>query len=180
MASAQAQVVALGASNTQGYDLPSSDAYPAKLEALLRAKGYNVSVANQGRNGDTSDWMLARFDSAVPAGARVVILECCGNDDKDKKHLVSDHVGNTAALVRKAQSQNISVVYLTQQYQGNPDNAAAAAAAAAGAKLCGSMLQGVPQEHLRPSSAGTHADPEGYEIVARRILGCVVSALGKP
>src|ERR1700733_13091855 len=88
---AQSQVVALGASNTRGFDLPLSDAWPAKLEALLRAKGRNVSVANEGVNGDTSEGMLSRFASAVPEGTRVVILECCGNDNKNNRHVVTDH-----------------------------------------------------------------------------------------
>jgi len=66
--------------------------WPAKLEVLLHHRGVNVSVANEGVNGDTSDGMLQRMDSAVPSGTRVVILICCGNDNKDKHHFVTDHV----------------------------------------------------------------------------------------
>lgn len=69
---ADAQVVALGASNTVGY--------PTLLEAMLRAKGYNVTVSNAGVNGDTTSGMLGRVDSAVPPGTRVVILQPGGND----------------------------------------------------------------------------------------------------
>jgi acyl-CoA thioesterase-1 len=68
---ASAQVVALGDSATRGYLLPITDAWPAKLEGLLRQRGINVGVANQGVNGDTSDGMLSRLDSAVPDGTRV-------------------------------------------------------------------------------------------------------------
>src|SRR3974390_3285553 len=71
---ANAQVVALGASNTAGKGVSSQDAYPAQLEAMLKAKGYAVSVINSGINGDTTPGMLARLDSAVPKGTRVVIL----------------------------------------------------------------------------------------------------------
>ena len=79
----QAQVVALGPSSTRGYLLPLTDAWAAKLEALLRQHGANLSVANEGINGDTSDGMLSRLDSAVPNGTRVVVFTCCGNDNKD-------------------------------------------------------------------------------------------------
>ena len=79
-AAVQAQVVALGASNTAGKGVAPQEAYPAQLEAMLRAKGYNGHVVNAGLNGDTTAGMLARLDSAVPNGTRVVILQPGGND----------------------------------------------------------------------------------------------------
>ena len=42
---ADAIVVALGASNTYGEGVARGEDYPAQLEALLRARGHNVSVA---------------------------------------------------------------------------------------------------------------------------------------
>jgi len=65
-----AQIVAFGASNTAGYGVGSGEAYPARIEALLHAKGYNVSVANAGISGDTTSGMLSRIDSAVPRGTK--------------------------------------------------------------------------------------------------------------
>ena len=47
-AAAQAQVVALGASNTAGKGVAPQEAYPAQLEAMLRAKGYSGHVVNAG------------------------------------------------------------------------------------------------------------------------------------
>jgi acyl-CoA thioesterase I len=75
-----AQVVALGASNTFGKGVAPGQAYPAQLEALLRARGLNVNVVNAGVNGDTTGGMLARLDSAVPKGTNIVILQPGGND----------------------------------------------------------------------------------------------------
>jgi acyl-CoA thioesterase I len=63
-AAAQAQVVALGASNTAGKGVAPQESYPAQLEAMLRAKGYSGHVVNAGLNGDTTAGMLARLDSA--------------------------------------------------------------------------------------------------------------------
>ena len=61
-----ATVVALGASNTFGKGVSPSQAYPAQLEVLLRAKGLNVNVINAGINGDTTGGMLARLENVVP------------------------------------------------------------------------------------------------------------------
>ena len=52
-------IVALGASNTVGR---SGTSYPAELEALLKAKGYDVRVINAGVNGDTTAGMAARLN----------------------------------------------------------------------------------------------------------------------
>jgi len=75
-----ATVVALGASNTAGKGVSPGEAYPAQLEALLRARGLDVTVINAGVSGDTTGGMMARLDSVVPKGTRVVILQPGGND----------------------------------------------------------------------------------------------------
>ena len=75
-----ATIVALGASNTYGKGVARNQAYPAQLEAILRAKGSNVRVVNAGINGDTTEGMLGRLDRAVPNGTSVVILQPGGND----------------------------------------------------------------------------------------------------
>jgi acyl-CoA thioesterase-1 len=75
---AQAQIVAIGASNVAGRGVSSSDAWPAQLERMLAAKGRRVHVTNAGINGDTNAGMLARLDSAVPQGTRLVLLDKYG------------------------------------------------------------------------------------------------------
>jgi acyl-CoA thioesterase-1 len=78
--SADAQIVALGASSTAGYGVGASSAFPALLEAMLRARGRPMSVSNAGVSGDTTGGMLARLSGAVPPGTRIVILQIGGND----------------------------------------------------------------------------------------------------
>jgi acyl-CoA thioesterase-1 len=75
-----ATIVALGASNTYGKGVARNQAYPAQLEAILRAKGANVRVVNAGINGDTTEGMLQRLDRTVPNGTSAVILQPGGND----------------------------------------------------------------------------------------------------
>src|SRR5262245_51915235 len=70
-----ARIVALGASNTAGTGVGKSAAWPARLQALLKARGVNATVLNAGIHGDTTGGMLARLDRAVPPGTRLVILQ---------------------------------------------------------------------------------------------------------
>ena len=68
------RIVAFGASNTAGYGVGSNLAWPARLEAMLRAKGYDVTIANEGISGDTTAGMLSRLNSTVPNGTRIALL----------------------------------------------------------------------------------------------------------
>ncbi len=83
---AYAQVVAFGASITRGKGVSGQEAYPARLEALLRSKGINVTVVNQGINGDTLQNMQDRMDRAVPQGTRVVILQVGAPKEESSYH----------------------------------------------------------------------------------------------
>lgn len=56
------RIVVLGDSLTAGLGLPADQAFPAKLEQALRAKGLAVEVTNAGVSGDTAASGLARLD----------------------------------------------------------------------------------------------------------------------
>jgi acyl-CoA thioesterase-1 len=101
-----ATVVALGASNTFGKGVARGQAYPAQLEALLRAKGLNARVVNAGINGDTTGGMLARLDRVVPKGTSVVILQPGGND---RRKLAPDR---TSEIEARLAAMGIKVVLL--------------------------------------------------------------------
>jgi acyl-CoA thioesterase-1 len=68
ISSANAQIVVLGASSTAGYGVGSAAAFPAQLEAILRANARPMSVVAAGVSGDTTGGMLARLSSAAPPG----------------------------------------------------------------------------------------------------------------
>ncbi len=73
-------IVALGDSLTAGYGLSADDAFPAKLNAALKAKGVSATVINAGVSGDTAGGGLDRLDWSVPEGTDGVILELGAND----------------------------------------------------------------------------------------------------
>jgi acyl-CoA thioesterase-1 len=81
VASAKAvKIVALGDSLTAGLGLPAQEAFPAKLQAALKAKGIDATVVNAGVSGDTASGGLDRLDWSVPDDADAVIVELGAND----------------------------------------------------------------------------------------------------
>src|SRR4051794_15320435 len=74
------RIVAVGASNTHGWYVGNQGAYPAQLQALLKAKGIDAHVTNAGVPFDTTAMMLRRIDIDVPNGTDIAILQPGGND----------------------------------------------------------------------------------------------------
>jgi lysophospholipase L1-like esterase len=78
----QIQIVAIGASNTSGLHVSTSERWSNRLESMLRAKGYDATVSNMGVVGDTSAGILSRVAS-IPAGTKVVVFDVGAGNDKD-------------------------------------------------------------------------------------------------
>lgn len=74
------RLVVLGDSLTAGLGLPPGKAFPDRLQAALRARGWDVDVLNAGVSGDTAADGLGRYDWAVPANADALIVELGAND----------------------------------------------------------------------------------------------------
>jgi acyl-CoA thioesterase-1 len=74
------RIVAFGDSATFGYLVARNEAFPAQLQRALRAKGYDVTVANKGMNGDTTANALRRFDDAIGPDTDIAIVEFGTND----------------------------------------------------------------------------------------------------
>ena len=143
-----APIVALGASNTYGKGVARSEAYPAQLEALLRARGLAVRVANAGVNGDTTAGMLRRLEGALSGDTKVVILQPGGNDRR--KGQESDSARNLGAIEAKLNARGIRIVMLPN-----------------------GMLHGLPHQ-----PDGEHLTPGGYRMLAEALLPQVVAAMG--
>lgn len=153
-ATANAQVVASGASNTAGKGVPPQYAFPAQLEGMLRAKGYTGQVVNAGISGDTTAGMLARVDTAAPAGTRVVILQPGGNDRR-RGGSEAQRDANVQQIVTRLGSRGVQVVMVENQ-----------------------MLHALPEQYRQPD--GQHFTPQGYQLLASWRLPNVAQALGMP
>jgi acyl-CoA thioesterase-1 len=106
---ASAQVVALGASNTAGKGVGSSDAFPAQVEAILQARGRAMSVSNAGVSGDTTSGMLSRLSSSVPEGTKYVIVQFGGNDVR-RGGSPAERQANIAAINQQLRARGIRVI----------------------------------------------------------------------
>ena len=82
------RIVAVGESNFRPPDVTVdnlkgvalNDAYPARLERALRARGHDVHVANAGVPGDTTHGVIGRLHTAAPEGTQIVLLSVGIND----------------------------------------------------------------------------------------------------
>jgi len=106
---ASLRIVAIGASNTQGWYVGKQGAYPANLESLLKAKGVNAQVTNAGVPFDTTAKMLGRIDADVPNGTDIVILQPGANDrrffgTKERR------AANIAEMERRLRARAIKVI----------------------------------------------------------------------
>jgi acyl-CoA thioesterase I len=149
---AHAQVVAFGASNTAGTG-PSgggvmpSEAYPAQLEKLLRARGLGVTVKNAGAPGITTAMMLSGLDSAVDAGTKVVILNPGVPNDIRRGGTAVDAERNVAEMSRRLKTRGIKVIVLrTSSFPAN-------------------------------TREGEHYNAKGHAVIAAKLLPQVMAAL---
>lgn len=145
-------VLALGASNTEGWGLPLSQSYPARLEALLKAKGIDATVHNFGIAGDTTRGMSARLQAGLPKGTRIVILQPGTNDAR---------LGQTAERAVYIEEMRAWLVAREIELLILENDA----------------LDDLPRSELRPD--GIHFTPAGYALLAQRILPEVLVALGR-
>ena len=147
---AAAQIVAFGASNTAGYGVGSDAAWPARLEAMLRAKDYQAAVANAGISGDTTAGMLERLDTAVPAGTELVILAIFPYNDAGKGISPAEHEANIQRILGLLQVRGIRTISAIPYVPGLPTQ-----------------------------SDGIHLTAEAHATLAARLLPQVIGVIGR-
>jgi acyl-CoA thioesterase I len=113
-AAAPLRIVAIGASNTHGWYIGKAGAYPAQLQALLRARGVNAHVSNAGVPFDTTGTMLGRIDADVPDGTHIVILQPGGND---RRFFVTpqQRAANIAEIERRLRARAIKTIVYDEE-----------------------------------------------------------------
>jgi acyl-CoA thioesterase-1 len=166
------RIVAFGGSNTFGTNLPRGDAYPAQLEALLKAAGHDVVIKNEGTNGQTTAEELQIMDSAVPPGTQIVIFQPGGNDKGKravKSGAVIDTMGNIETIIQRFQERKVLVLFsgvgprrdALQRFDVAMIN----------------EINRLAPEHLQAD--GEHLTAQGYSIVAQKMMPKVVELIAK-
>jgi len=116
---------------------------------MLAAKRRNVHVTNAGISGDTNTGMLARLDSAVPAGTKIVLLDRYGGGWNARRLGKGEQKAELAAIEARLRSRGIRIIPMWW-------NAAL-------------------RNYLQPD--GIHFTVEGHRLVATSMLPSVMGAV---
>lgn len=171
------KLVGFGDSLMAGYQLPASDAFPVKLEAALRAKGYDVEIANAGVSGDTSSGGLARLDWSVPDGTKGVILEL-GANDALRGIAPEETEKNIDAMLTRLKERGIAVLLagmlappnMGADYGKRFNGIYQRMAEKHGVALYPFFLDGVAAQADLQIDDGMHPNPAGVDVMVARIL----------
>jgi acyl-CoA thioesterase-1 len=180
------KIVALGDSLTAGYGLPVADAFPTKLQAALKARGIDATVANAGVSGDTASGGLERVDWSVPQDADAVILELGANDalrGLDPK-LTAKALD---AILTRLEQRHIPVLLagmkappnMGADYAKSFDAIYPALAEKHAVILYPFFLDGVVADAKLNQGDGMHPTAAGVDIIVERILPAVEQLIGK-
>lgn len=176
-ASAATSIVVLGDSLVAGFGMSAQDAFPAKLEAALRAKGYDVTIANAGVSGDTSAAGLARLDWSVPEGTDAVVVEL-GANDALRGQPPEQTEKNLDAIVGRLKQRGIAVLVagmiappnMGAEYGARFNPIFARVAERHGAALYPFFLEGVAGQPALNQADGMHPTPAGIDVMVRNFL----------
>jgi acyl-CoA thioesterase I len=179
-------LLALGDSLTAGLGLDPAQAFPAKLEAALKAKGHDVVVMNAGVSGDTASQGAARLDWALTDDVDGVLVELGANDalrglPPEQAEAAMDEI------LGKLKQRDLPVLLLGMKAPPNlgPEYAAKfdavypALAAKYGAALYPFYLDGVAAEAKLNQADGMHPNAEGVNEIVKRLLPTVETFLSQ-
>jgi acyl-CoA thioesterase-1 len=179
------KTVVLGDSLSAGYGLSGSDAFPAKLQKALKARGIAVDMTNAGVSGDTSSGGRDRLDWSVPEGTQAVIVELGANDALRG----TDPAVTRAALadiLAQLKARGIAVMLCGMVAPPNYGAEFAARfnsiypdlAKSYGVPLYRFFLEGVAADPKLNQADGLHPTAEGVDIIVKNILPTVEAFLG--
>jgi acyl-CoA thioesterase-1 len=180
------RLVAFGDSLSAGYQLGATDAFPAVLEAALKARGHDVTVENAGVSGDTATAGLDRLDWSIAEGTDAVILELGAND---ALRGVDPRITEAAldAILSRLKTRGIKVLLAGMYAPRNNGEAYVRAFDAMYPRLQQKhdvalypfFLEGIQGDAALNLADGMHPNPRGVRVIVERILPAV-EALIKP
>jgi acyl-CoA thioesterase I len=94
--------------------VPLAGAYPAKLEHALRARGWDVSISNQGIRGGTARDAVYSIDMRVPPGTKVTIVQFGINDRYLLRAPAGDIARSLEEIIRRVSAKGSAVILVRQ------------------------------------------------------------------
>ena len=179
-------IVALGDSLTAGFGLPQDQAFPAQLEAALKARGTEAKVINAGVSGDTAAAALTRLDWTLPDDADAVIIELGGNDALQG----IPPEGTKAALtkiIERVQARGLPILLAGQEAPRNMGKDYVDQFRAIYADLavrydvifCPFFLEGAALNDDLMQADGIHPNAKGVAVIVKNIMPKVDGLLSK-
>ncbi|TIS58632.1 MAG: arylesterase [Mesorhizobium sp.] len=178
------KIVGFGDSLMAGFGLGPGEGFTEKLQAALRARGHDVTIANAGVSGDTSSGGLSRLDWSVPDGTQLVILELGAND---MLRGISPEITekNLDGMLAKLKQRKIAVLLagmraapnLGAGYQDAFDAIFPKLAGKYGIPLYPFFLDGVAGEPSLQLEDRLHPNAKGVDRIVERILPAVEKAI---
>ena len=153
------RIVTFGDSGPAGDGVKTSEAYPAVLQATLRARGINAAVQNISTSGLKTSQGLERVDS-IPAGTQIVITEF-GSNDLRANVRTADMNANMDAIVKKLRARNIEVIVMATR---GIDFSAIASANGA------TFVPYPPTYRSYIQSTGRHLSAEGHRKAVEELI----------
>jgi acyl-CoA thioesterase-1 len=175
----QKRLLLLGDSLTAGYGLPAQQAFPARLDAALRASGTTLGIVNAGVSGDTSAGGLARLDWALgspplPDFALVVL----GANDGLRGLDVAAMARNLDQIVSRLKARGVRVMLAGMRAPPNMGSAYTQAFTKAFADVAQKhaiplypfFLDGVAAVPDLNQADGIHPNGAGVDAIVQRLL----------
>ena len=169
-------VVALGDSLTAGLGVTADEAFPARLQARLRAEGYDYRVVNAGVSGDTTAGGLRRVDWALRAHPDVVIVALGANDGLRGQSPQAIRA-NLEEIVARLQAAGARVLLVGMrlppnygaEYTKEFEAVFPAVARRAKIALMPFLLDGVAADPRLNQADGIHPTAAGQQMIADRL-----------
>lgn len=171
------RILALGDSLTAGLGVDPADAFPAKLEAALKARGHDIVINNAGVSGDTSTAGAERLDWALGDPVDAIILELGANDalrgiDPDQTEKALDRI------LTEIKKRNLPVLFagmlaprnLGPDYGKKFDAIFPRLAQKHGVLFYPFFLDGVAADPALNQPDGLHPNSKGVDMIVSRIL----------
>lgn len=176
--------MAFGDSLTAGYGLTVRDGFVPRLEAALKAEGYNVTIVNAGVSGDTTAGGKARLDWSLAEKPDAVLLEL-GANDALRGLSPGASEANLEAMLKVLKERKIPVLLIGMKSPPNlgPEYVTAfeaiypRLAARYGIPLYPFFLDGVAASSTLNQPDGIHPNADGVHEIVRRILPVVAKFL---
>lgn len=180
------RLLMLGDSITAGYGLAQGEGPPARIEALLRARGRDVTLLDAGVSGDTTAGGRARLDWSLADKPDAAIVALGGNDAlrgltpaqmRDNLVAILDALkqrGIPVLLAGMMAPPNLGAEYgreftaVFEELGARPD-----------VVFYPFLLEGVAGDPALNQADRIHPNPRGAEILAERMLPAIETLLDR-